>query len=591
MIAAKAHRSAITLRSQRLDAAARAETTSQASPASAPLTVLALGGSLLSREQDLPLAVHEVYRWYRAGHRVVAVVSAPCGITEALLDQARRLSGDADLAVKAVAALMATGGAAAAALLALALDRAGVPAALIDPRQAGLRASGPAMGTDPDGFDAGRLRACLARPGVVVVPGSTGEAGDGSPSLLVPCGPDVMAMRLAQRLGADHCRLVKDADGIHEPGPAEPEPAPRRAPAQAGAPVDAGLRARRGLVRQAAPGPGPLRVVLLGLGTVGGGVFRHLLSQLDRFLVVGVAVRDPERHIRAGVPATLLERDPWQLLERPCDLVVEALGGCEPAARLIAAALARGRDVVSANKEAMAEEGGRLLGQAAAQGAELRFSAAVGGAVPVLEAVTRAAAAGEIRAVRGVLNGTSNYVLDRLAEGCELAAAVRLAQQQGFAEADPARDLDGRDAACKLRLLARAAFGVELAAGAVVCRGIEAVDGAAVTAAHARGQVIRLVAECRRQGGAVRAEVRPVALPARDFLAGARGEENRAVVARSDGPPVRLAGRGAGRWPTAEAVLADILDIARRRHRQPIALPRVRSEPGEPRAAAAEVRS
>ncbi|HEV3458341.1 MAG TPA: homoserine dehydrogenase [Thermoanaerobaculia bacterium] len=590
MIASRAHLPTISIRSPRLAAAAHPAAAGPAAAASAPLTVLALGSSLVAREQDLPLAVHEVYRWYRAGHRVVAVISDLAGATERLLAQARRLGGGADLAPRGVAALAAAGGTAAAALLALALDRAGVPAGLGDSRLAWMDPAGQSIGSGGDGLEAGRLHASLARPGVVVVPGCSGAAGESGPRLLGRGGPDLTALQLAQRLGADHYRLVEDADALYEQGPDEPDPALPRTPA-AGAPVDRGPRVRRRPLPQPTQGPGPLRVVLLGLGTVGGGVFRHLLAQLDRFIVVGIAVSDPERHIRAGVPATLLERDPWRLLARPCDLVVEALGGCEPAARLIAAALARGRAVVSANKEAMAEQGERLVRHAAAHGAELRFSAAVGGAVPVLEAVTRAAAAGEVRAVRGVLNGTSNYVLDRLAEGCDLAAAVRLAQQQGFAEADPARDLDGRDAACKLRLLARAAFGVDLAAGTVACRGIDAEGGTTVKAAHARGQVIRLLAECRREGGGVRAEVRPVALPARDFLAGARGEENRVVIERVGGPPLRLAGRGAGRWPTAEAMLADILEIVRRRHRPPAALARERSGPSEAGAAAAEAPS
>jgi len=577
------------------------------------LIVLELGGSLLAGEEDLPLAVHEIYRWYRAGHRVVAVVSALGGTTDRLLDQAQRASAGAEVSPAGIAALVATGEAAAAALLVLALDRAGVAAVLLDPRQAHLRAAGPPLDAAPADLDAVRLRACLARRAVVVVPGFFGEAADGSLALFGRGGSDLTALYLADRLGADQCRLVKDVDGIYEHDPVPrgtPAPAPpparryralawadaarldgrvvqrkalafaacrrlRFAVAAAGAEaatevgpgptaLDEGRASRR-------PLPAPLRVVLLGLGTVGGGVYRHLLAQLDRFAVVGAAVRDPEPHIRAGVPATLLERDPWRLLERPCDLVVEALGGTDLAARLIAVALAAGRDVVSANKEVIAGEGEWLLRHAAAHGAELRFSAAVGGSVPLLEAVTRASAAGEIRALRGVLNGTSNFVLDRLAGGCELAAAVRLAQEKGFAEADPARDLDGRDAACKLRILARAAFGVELAADAVARRGLESVDSAAAAAARSRGQAIRLLAEGRRESGVLRAEVRPVALPARDFLAGARGEENRVVIERAGGPPLRLAGRGAGRWPTAEAVIADVLDLMRLRRRGPIA--------------------
>jgi homoserine dehydrogenase len=217
--------------------------------------------------------------------------------------------------------------------------------------------------------------------------------------------------------------------------------------------------------------------------------------------------------------------------------------------------------VVTANKLVLAEEGARLARQAAAAGVTLRGSAAVGGAVPMLEAVTRAAAGGAVHGVRGVLNGTCNFVLDRLAAGCSLAAAVGEAQAAGFAEADPAQDLDGRDAAWKLRVLARAALGVELAAADVDCRGIAGLPADAVAAARAGGRTVRLVAECRRLDGRVVARVRPVSLPCRHFLAGARGEENRLVVEVAGGPPLRLSGRGAGRWPTSEAVFADLLDL------------------------------
>jgi homoserine dehydrogenase len=350
------------------------------------------------------------------------------------------------------------------------------------------------------------------------------------------------------------------------------------APAGAPAAAPAARRASRPARPAVAASGRPLRVLLLGLGTVGGGVFRHLCAAPARFAVVGIAVRHAERHRRAGVPAELLDTDPWRLMERPCDAVVELLGGREPAAALIAAALERGRHVVTANKMVLAEEGGHLARQAAAAGVALLGSAAVGGAVPVVEAVARAAATGRVRAVRGVLNGTCNFVLDRLAAGCSLAAAVAEAQAAGFAEADPAQDLDGRDAACKLRVLARIAFGAELAAADVDCRGIAGLDPGAVAAARARGRTLRLVAECRRLdvridrqvdtsvdqkvAGRVIARVRPVSLPSRHFLAGARGEENRVIVESVAGPPLRLCGRGAGRWPTSEAVLADLLDLS-----------------------------
>jgi homoserine dehydrogenase len=650
----------------------------------APLTVLKFGSSVLAGEEDLPLAVHEIYRFLRAGHRVLAVVSALGRTTDRLLEQARRY-GD-DLAPPAVAALLATGEATAAALLALALDRAGIPATLLDPRQARLRTAGPQLDASPCGLDADWVARRLACRPVAVLPGFVGEAADGSLALLGRGGTDLTALYVAHRLGADACRLVKDVDGIYdrdpEPGPGagQGRPAALAVPADGVATPAAAARRFRSLAwndaaalhgrivqgkalafaarhqvrfavaapgaatgTQVGPGPtrfaapprrwggaaawdadgagndcvdsvdrggggdcdgdgGALRVVLLGHGTVGGGVYRHLLAQPRKFQVVGVAVRDVERHARLGVPAELLSSDPWSVLARPCDLVIELIGGEDPAARLIAAALARGLDVVTANKEVIAAEGEWLCRHAAAHGAQLAYAAAVGGAVPMLEAVVRARAQGEIRAVSGVVNGTCNYVLDQLGAGVPLDQAVRAAQQKGFAEADPSRDLDGRDAACKLRILARLAFGVELAAGEVERRGLESVDAAALAAAEAGGRVIRLVAECRwrgddggdggdgrdgaddadgaggadggrRQGRAaggrtLQASVGPVALPVRHYLAGAQGEQNRVLIERRGAPPLRLSGRGAGRWATSEAVMADVLDIARHRRRR-----------------------
>jgi homoserine dehydrogenase len=581
-------------------ASAMTERRSRAAAGAPPVTVLKFGSSVLAGEEDAARAVHEIYRYHRAGHGVVAVVSALAGATERLLAQARRWGGEA--APRGVAALLATGEATAAALLLLALDRAGLPAALLDPRQAALRAGGPLLDGEPCGVNVGLLRRWLARHRVVVVPGFYGEAADGAVALFGRGGSDLTALFLAHRLGAAECRLLKDVDGLYESDPAAAAARPPdrfealswRAAARLGGRIVQGkalaFAARHriafrvaspagGRATEVGPGPArlehvanrpetdvrPLRVALLGLGTVGGGVYHHLAAEPRRFTVVGVAVRDPGRR-REGVPPALVTGDPWQLLRQPCDLVVEVMGGTDPAARLIAAALAAGRDVVTANKAVMAAEGRWLARHAAAHGAVLRCAAAVGGAVPVLEAVTRAAAAGEVLAIRGVLNGTCNFVLDQMAAGSERGAAVRLAQERGFAEADPARDLDGRDAACKLRLLARAAFGVDLGEDDVERAGIDGlagIDPDSLAAWRRRGRVVRLVAECRGDGSRVQAAVRPVVLAARHFLAGARGEENRVVIERRGAPPLRLRGLGAGRWPTSEAVLADLFAIAR----------------------------
>ena len=308
----------------------------------------------------------------------------------------------------------------------------------------------------------------------------------------------------------------------------------------------------------------PLRVALLGLGNIGLGVFERLTALPEHFEVAGIAVRDLDKPRPDHVPRELLVDDPWRLLAIPVDVVVELIGGIEPAASLIGAALEDGLHVVTANKEVLAVRGPCLQETARCCGVELKYSASVGGAVPVLERL-RALPPGSVASLQGIVNGTCNFVLDQLALGLELDAAVRRAQEQGFAEADPGKDLSGADSAHKLTIIARCAFGVNLAPEQISTTGIERLDPRRVQECRARGAAIRLVASCSRAGGKVRATVRPVELPEGDFLAGARGAENRLRIRLSDGRSIRLSGKGAGGIPTSLAVLADLLDLCRAR--------------------------
>jgi homoserine dehydrogenase len=177
--------------------------------------------------------------------------------------------------------------------------------------------------------------------------------------------------------------------------------------------------------------------------------------------------------------------------------------------------------------------------------------------------VERLAEQGPIDTVEGVLNGTSNYILQRLSEGIELGDAVREAQDNGFAEADPASDLSGEDSVYKLAILAKHAFGITFSPDDIPCRGIENMSSKIVRDAYARGRVIKLVATCRKTERGIQAEVRPVELAREHPLAGAQGEENRVWVSPADGEPFLIRGKGAGRWPTAASVLADLLDLYR----------------------------
>jgi homoserine dehydrogenase len=306
----------------------------------------------------------------------------------------------------------------------------------------------------------------------------------------------------------------------------------------------------------------PLRVALLGCGTVGGGVLARLLAHPEVFRVAGVAVRDLEKPGRSGPLLPLLTTDVNELVERDADVVVELLGGRETARRAIERALELGRSVVTANKLLLAEDVDRLA-RIGRHGEALRFSASVGGALPALEAARRFA--GRIRAISGVLNGTCNFVLDRCSAGVPLDEAVAEARAAGFAEADPALDLDGSDAAQKLALLAREAFGVLPPWDRIPRRGILELGPPALLEARRRGRVMRLVAACEHDGSGLRARVELVELPATHPFARAAGAGNALRIETTDGVLLDLAAQGAGRWPTCEAVMADLYDLAAER--------------------------
>jgi homoserine dehydrogenase len=561
-----------------------------------PLAVLKFGSSVLRSEKELSEAVHEIYRYWRGGHRVIAVVSALGRTTDELLARARSVSETPDS--EGLAALLATGEASSSALLFLALDRAGVPAILLDPARIGLRAEGPALDAEPSGLESALLLRALEKRSTVVVPGFYGQSPEGGICLLGRGGSDLTALFLSQRLGAGTCRLLKNVDGVYEADPTGPTARARyedlayadalrlegrvvqwkalryaqshnlsfevAAPgSERGTRVGAGP-SRLSIARDAAA-PGPLRVSLLGLGSVGLGVYHHLAARPDRFEVVGIAVKRPDRHAADRVAPDLLRSDPNEVLGIPSDIVVEVMGGLEPAATLVSFALASGRDVVTANKELVASEWEWLHARAAKNGCRLLVSAAVGGGAPILETVARLAQGGRILSFEGVLNGTANYVLDRMAEGAGLSEAVADAQRRGFAESDPSDDLGGADAARKLAILARLAFGARLDPTAVPRRGIEGLEPARVREARSSGSLYRQVAFCSGDPSGLVAGVRLAALPLDDRLARCRGEENGLRIERADGQTTFVAGKGAGRWPTSESVLADVYDLWRER--------------------------
>lgn len=328
----------------------------------------------------------------------------------------------------------------------------------------------------------------------------------------------------------------------------------------------------------------PLRVAVLGAGTVGREVVRAFLDDPDRLRVegapaldlVGVAVRNVDAARRAGIPAGLLTDAPAHLVATPdSDVVVEVLGGDEPAHTLVSAALSAGKAVVTANKHVVAHHGEELEAIARRTGAALRFEAAVGGGTPILGPLASELSATRVTAIRGIVNGTTNFILTAMADdGRDYAAALAEAQANGYAEADPRGDVEGHDAVNKLVILARLAFGVWLDPADVVTiatdgpgsgrPGISGLTAGDLSAAAAQGMVIKLIAAGqRRVNETPTASVLPTPVPRESALGLIAGVRNLIEIDAEPLGTVAFAGPGAGGPATASAVLGDLRALAR----------------------------
>jgi homoserine dehydrogenase len=316
-----------------------------------------------------------------------------------------------------------------------------------------------------------------------------------------------------------------------------------------------------------------LRVVMLGCGTVGTEVARLMYEQADDLAartgvpleLVGIAVRRPQRH--GDVPAELLTTDAAELVGRnDVDIVVEVIGGIEPARSLLLTALRGGKSVVSANKALLAEDGDILHDAAAAAGVDLYYEAAVAGAIPLVRPLRESLAGDRITRVIGIVNGTTNYILSRMtATGAGFDEALAEATALGYAEADPTADIDGFDAAAKAAILAGLAFHTRVTASDVFREGIGDVTAADVASAKAMGCTVKLLAICERAGDSVAVRVHPTMIPANHPLARVGDAFNAVFVEAESAGSLMFYGRGAGGAPTASAVLGDLVAVARNR--------------------------
>jgi homoserine dehydrogenase len=319
----------------------------------------------------------------------------------------------------------------------------------------------------------------------------------------------------------------------------------------------------------------PVRIGLLGCGTVGEGVVRLLQrnapileSRLGTALVIaGIADRSLKPNPAIGIPRGLITRDAAGLVAREdVDLVVELFGGIEPARGLILQALRAGKDVVTANKALLADHGDEIFVAAAEAGLAVGFEASVAGGIPIMRTLREALAGDRQRAIYGIVNGTCNSILTMMTDsGAEFAEALGEAQHSGLAEADPTLDIEGHDAAHKLCLLVTLAFGASLKPAQVHTEGISRVTRADIAYARELGYTIKLLAIAKDEDGAIEGRVHPTMIPARHLLASVGGAFNAIYVNSEALGATMYYGRGAGMMPTATAVVADILEIARQR--------------------------
>jgi homoserine dehydrogenase len=327
-------------------------------------------------------------------------------------------------------------------------------------------------------------------------------------------------------------------------------------------------------VDSAVSDPKPLRVALLGAGVVGGAVARLLTEHADDMaarvgaplVITGIAVRRSGRdRSDLGVDPALFTTDADELVTR-ADVVVEVIGGIEPARSLILRAMEHGASVVTANKALLAEDGPALYAAAAGYGVDLYYEAAVAGAIPLLRPLRESLAGDEVRKVLGIVNGTTNYVLDKMdTTGAGFDDAVEQAQALGYAEADPTADVEGFDAAAKAAILASLAFHTRVSGTDVYREGITEVTAADVAAAREMDAVVKLLAICERGDKGVSVRVHPAMIPRSHPLAGVREAFNAVFVEADAAGQLMFYGKGAGGDPTASAVLGDLVAVARHR--------------------------
>ncbi len=311
----------------------------------------------------------------------------------------------------------------------------------------------------------------------------------------------------------------------------------------------------------------------LGMGTVGCGAARILLTRKDTIAhrlrcdleIVRVAVRNPNKERPVRLPQHLYTTDPMSVVEDPrVDIVVEVMGGLEPAYQCLMRAIELGKSVVTANKELLAKKGSFLLDAAREVGTDVFFEGSVAGGIPIITALKQSLAGEKIHRIVGILNGTTNYILTRMARDHKgFEETLKEAQEKGFAEADPTDDLEGRDPAYKLAIISAIAFGFRIPIDRIHREGISCLQLTDVRYADELGYCIKLIASARQEDGALELRVHPALVPKTHPLASVSDNYNAILVEGENVGRLMFYGQGAGGAPTGNSVIADIMDAAR----------------------------
>ena len=316
----------------------------------------------------------------------------------------------------------------------------------------------------------------------------------------------------------------------------------------------------------------PIRIALIGAGTVGSKVASLMLEQAEDLearsgaplVLVGVGVKDASK-ARPGIPKELITADVPGLLAKDIDIVVEVMGGIEPARTHILDAMSRGISVVTANKELLARDGATLAAAAEKNNVDLYYEASVAGAIPILRPLRESLVGDRVKKILGIVNGTTNYILTKMDEtGASFKDALSEAQKLGYAETDPSADVEGKDAAAKAAIVAQLAFHTRVTIDDVYCEGITKVSASDVKAAKEMGFVIKLLAIAERlDDDSIVVRVHPAMIPRSHPLASVREAFNAVFVEADAAGSLMFYGRGAGGAPTASAVLGDLVAVAR----------------------------